>query len=81
MARRANQKSNSVRLAATRGAIAIVMNVRWDAVDVRLRLTSAAFAYGEIVWVRRPGAGVKLAEAKAETGDGGKKAGHQDEIV
>ena len=47
--------------------------------DARLRLTSAAFAYGEIVWVRRPGAGVKLAEAKAD--DGGKKAGHQDEIV
>jgi hypothetical protein len=29
--------------------------------DAGLRLTSAAFAYGEIVWVRRPGAGVKLA--------------------
>ena len=46
-----------------------------------LRLTSVADAYGEIVWVRRPGAGVKLAEAKAEAGDGGKKAGHQDELV
>src|SRR3981189_284637 len=40
----------------------------------RLRLTSAALAYGEIVWVRRPGAGVKSAEAKAEADDGGKKA-------
>ena len=49
--------------------------------DARQRLTSAALAYGEIVWVRRPGAGVKLVEAKAEAGDGGKKAGHQDEIV
>ena len=49
--------------------------------DVGPRLTSAAFAYGEIVWVRRPGAGVKLAEAKASNDDGGKKAGHQDEIV
>ena len=26
----------------------------------RLRLTSAAFAYGEVVWVRRPDAGVKF---------------------
>ena len=49
--------------------------------DVRSRLTSAAFAYGEIVWVRRPGAGVKSAEAKVEAGDGGKKAGHQDDLV
>ena len=48
--------------------------------DARSRLTSAALAYGEIVWVRRPGAGVKLAEAKAEAGDGGKKAGHQGEL-
>jgi hypothetical protein len=79
--RRANQTSNSARLAATRGAIAIVTTVRWDAVDVRLRLTSVAFAYGEIDWVRRPGAGVKLVEAKAYADDGGKKAGHQDEIV
>ena len=45
------------------------------------RLTSAADAYGEIVRVRRPGAGVKLAEMKVEAGDGDKKADHQDEIV
>jgi len=79
--RRANQRFNFARLAATRGTIAIVTTVRWDAVDVRLRLTSVAFAYGEVVWVRRPGAGVKSAEAKAEVDDGGRKAGHQDEIV
>jgi len=64
-----------------RGALAIVTNVRWDAVDAGSRLTSAALAYGEIVWVRRPGAGVKLAEAKAYVDDGGKKAGHQGELV
>jgi len=40
-----------------------------------------AAAYGEIVWVRRPGAGVKSAEAKADADDGGKKAGHQDDYV
>ena len=28
--------------------------------DARLRLTSAVLAYGEIVWVRRPDAGVKF---------------------
>jgi hypothetical protein len=33
-------------------------------VDARLRKTSATFAYGEIVWVRRPGAGVKLARGE-----------------
>ena len=49
--------------------------------DARAAKTSAALAYGEIVWVRRPGAGVKSAEAKVSNGDGGKKAGHQDEIV
>ena len=49
--------------------------------DAGLRLTSAAFAYGEIVWVRRPGAGVKLAEAQADVDDGGKKAGYQDDLV
>ena len=52
--------------------------MRWT---LMLRLTSVVLAYGEVVWVRRPGAGVKLAEAKAEAGDGGKKAGHQDELV
>src|SRR3954469_20343627 len=43
-----------------RGALAIVTNVRRDAVDVRPRLTSVVLAYGEIVWVRRPDAGVKF---------------------
>ena len=33
--------------------------------DARQRLTSAALAYGEIVWVRRPGAGVKLARGES----------------
>jgi hypothetical protein len=61
--------------------LAIVANEGQGAVDARLRMTSAAIAYGEIVWVRRPGAGVKLAEAKASNDDGGKKADHQDEIV
>ena len=40
-----------------------------------------AAAYDEIVRVRRPGAGVKLAEAKVSNDDGGKKAGHQDDYV
>src|SRR5882724_2247947 len=65
----------------TRGALAIVANEGQGAVDVRQRLTSAVLVYGEIVWVRRPGAGVKSAEAKSYADDGGKKAGHQDDIV
>jgi hypothetical protein len=64
-----------------RGALAIVTNVRWDAMDAMVTKTSVAVAYGEIVWVRRPGAGVKFAEAKAYVDDGGKKAGHQDDYV
>jgi hypothetical protein len=52
--------------------------MRWT---LMLRLTSVAQAYGEIVRVRRPGAGVKSVGAKPEADDGGKKAGHQDEIV
>jgi hypothetical protein len=43
-----------------RGALAIVTNVRWDAVDAMAAKTNAAVAYGEIVWVRRPDAGVKF---------------------
>ena len=35
------------------GALAIVANEGQGAVDERLRLTSVAFAYGEIDWVRR----------------------------
>ncbi len=69
------------RLTATRGAIAIVTTVRWDAVDAGSRLTSAADAYREIVRVRRPGAGVKSAETKVSKDDGGKKAGHQDDHI
>ena len=43
-----------------RGASAIVTNVRWDAVDAMAVKTNAVVAYGEVVWVRRPGAGVKF---------------------
>jgi hypothetical protein len=44
----------------TKGASAVVANAGQGAVDVRQRLTSAALVYGEIVWVRRPDAGVKF---------------------
>jgi hypothetical protein len=63
-----NQPYNSGYPVPSRGALAIVTNVgrgcggRDGAKDER------AVAYGEIVWVRRPGAGVKLAEAKAGRG-------------
>ena len=43
------------------GRIAIVMNVRWDAVAATERETSAPLADGEAVWFRRPFAGVKFA--------------------
>jgi len=41
-----------------RGALAIVTTVRRDVVDAMAVQTNAAVAYGEIVWVRRPDAGV-----------------------
>jgi hypothetical protein len=41
-------------------------------VDVDALLTNGAEAYGEVVWSRRPDAGVKFADSFA--GDGGKKA-------
>jgi hypothetical protein len=51
--------------------------MRWTLVSQ----DEVAQAYGEVVWVRRPGAGVKRAETKADASDGGKKAGHQDDHV
>ena len=42
------------------GRLAIVTNVRWDAVDAMARLTSVAFADGEVVWSWRPDAGAKF---------------------
>jgi hypothetical protein len=44
----------------TRGASAVVANAGQGAVDAMVRKTSASVAYGEIVWVRRPDAGVKF---------------------
>jgi hypothetical protein len=41
-------------------------------VDADALLTNGAEAYGEVVWSRRPDAGVKFAESFAS--DGGKKA-------
>jgi hypothetical protein len=37
-----------------------VMNARWDAVDADVSITNGTEAYGEIVWSRRRGAGVKF---------------------
>jgi hypothetical protein len=69
---RANQCFESSRLARQEGRLAIVTNARRDAVDVDAPLTNGAEAYGEVVWSRRPDAGVKFADSSAS--DGGKKA-------
>jgi hypothetical protein len=42
------------------GRFAIVTSAGWDAVDADAPLTNGADAYGEVVWSRRPDAGVKL---------------------
>jgi hypothetical protein len=57
---RPNQRHNSARL-THRGALAIVTDVRWDAMDAKRAQASGREAYGEVVWFGRRGAGVKLA--------------------
>jgi hypothetical protein len=42
-------------------------------------LTNSAEADGEVVWFRRPDAGVKLLGSKLLGGDGDNQAGHQGE--
>lgn len=42
------------------GRFAIVTSAGWDAVDADVPWTNGAEAYGEVVWSRRPDAGVKL---------------------
>ena len=61
----------SSRPASTRGAFAIVMNVRWDAVAATARATSASGADGEAVWFWRPEAGVKFARTPTRRADDG----------
>src|SRR5207237_6289341 len=56
---------------------AIVANVGRVAVDAEVPTTNGTNAYGEIVWSRRLGAGVKSAVSPAD--DGGKKADHRGE--
>jgi hypothetical protein len=38
----------------TQGALAIVTNAGWDAVDAEVAKTNVAEAYGKDVWFRRP---------------------------
>ena len=68
----ANQLHNSARLAADEGrwpSSRTCGEMRWTRAP---RLTCAAQAYGEVVWLGRRGAGAKLAIRSA--GDGGKRA-------
>jgi hypothetical protein len=55
-----------------RGALRNVINAGRDAVDAAAQLTNSAEAYGQVVWFRRPNAGVKSARRRA--GDGVKQA-------
>jgi hypothetical protein len=79
--RRPNHPHNSARLTADEG--------RWPSSRTRgemrwtreLRLTCAAQAYGEVVWSRRRGAGVKFSRSKLLRSDGGKKAVHRGATV
>jgi hypothetical protein len=59
----------SPRVSPNEGRLAIVTNVRWDAVDATLAKTNAGMlADGEVVWSWRPGAGAKFREKQASQG-------------
>jgi hypothetical protein len=63
----------------TEGRLAIVTNVGRDAVDVRWRVDEGAWlADGEVVWSRRPDAGVKLVK-EISPAMVANKPGHQGE--
>ena len=59
---RANHWIESAVSPGKRGGSRSSRNARRDAVDAEALLTRGAEAYGEVVWSRRPDAGVKLAE-------------------
>jgi hypothetical protein len=61
----------------TEGRLEIVTDARRDAVDADALLTNGAEADGEVVWSRRPDAGVKFALRSA--GDGGYQARYTEE--
>ena len=46
----ANQRHKFACLTRQEGRIAIVTNVRWDAVDARVSITNGAHAYDKNVW-------------------------------
>src|SRR6202011_5036558 len=58
--RRANQLHNSRHPVPPEGRRPSSQTLGRGAVDAMAAKTNAAVAYGEIVWVRRPGAGVKF---------------------
>jgi hypothetical protein len=64
-----------------RGALAIVTNVRRDAVDAMARKTSALLCTVKSFGSDAPVLASTRDEARASHGDGGKKAGHQDDLV
>ena len=69
---RANHWMNRPVSPDKRGGSRSSRNARRDAVDADVPRTNGMEAYGEVVWSRRPDAGVKFAESFAS--DGGKKA-------
>jgi hypothetical protein len=56
-------KSISLLSRPTEGRLAIVTDAGRDAVDAAALLTNSTKADGEVVWSRRPDAGVKSAQA------------------
>ena len=65
----------------TKGASAVVANAGQGAVDARVRKTSAVLRTVKSFGSDAPVLASTRDEANASHGDGGKKAGHQYEIV
>jgi hypothetical protein len=75
LTRRANQNYNSRHPVPHEGRWPSSRTLGWDAVDADVLTTNGTEAYGEVVWSRRPDAGVKSFEKQTLLrGDGDKKA-------
>src|SRR3984893_17291726 len=75
LTRRANQNYNCRHPVPHEGRRPSSRTLGWDAVDADVPMTNGTEAYGEVVWSRRPDAGVKSFEKQTLLrGDGDKKA-------
>ena len=81
LTRRANQRYQLARLTRQEGRLAIVTNVRWDAVDAQAATDErSSSADGEVVWSWRPDAGAKSCGLNICKVTVARKPGHRGEL-